>query len=305
MKVLIIYAHPNPMSFTKAILNNFVNGLKDAGHEFEVVDLYKIKFNPSFQDMDFSFFVDKDMPKDLFQQMDMRKMIINLAGGPIRRFIAKLYITNKTDDDLIKLINSQKPKDVLIQQKKVAEADVLVFITQVFWMHFPALVKGWMERVLTYGFAYKLNENGWKGDPDGRIPLLKIKKAVVFQPTFFNEKVYRDKSTSEKNSKGGILKNYGEICMDNTVVCVTGSKNSSPASSRTSWCNAGESMAIKDCSSFSYSSDESKDNKGDNLTKINNDNIDDEDISSVTITMGQPSLLCMFGKNKIDVKMFY
>lgn len=42
---------------------------------------------------------------------------------------------------------------------------MLVFITQVFWMHFPALVKGWLERVLTYGFAYKLNENGWKGDP--------------------------------------------------------------------------------------------------------------------------------------------
>ena len=28
MKVLIIYAHPNPMSFTKAILDNFVRGLK-------------------------------------------------------------------------------------------------------------------------------------------------------------------------------------------------------------------------------------------------------------------------------------
>jgi hypothetical protein len=36
-----------------------------------------------------------------------------------------------------------------------------------------------MERVLTYGFAYKLNENGWKGDPDGRIPLLEIKKAII------------------------------------------------------------------------------------------------------------------------------
>jgi hypothetical protein len=42
-------------------------------------------------------------------------------------------------------------------------------------------------------FAYKLNESGWKGDPDGRIPLLKIKKAVIIQPAFFNEKVYREK----------------------------------------------------------------------------------------------------------------
>ena len=193
MKVLIIFAHPNPRSFTRAILDNFVRGIKDAGHLYEIVDLYKIKFNPIFQDMDFSFFVDEDIPEDLFRQMDLRTMIIELAGGPVKRFIAKKYIKNKTDKDLIKLINSQKPKDVLLQQKKVAEADVLVFITQVFWMHFPALVKGWMERVLTYGFAYKLNEKGWKGDPDGRIPLLKIKKAIIMHPTFFNEQVYREK----------------------------------------------------------------------------------------------------------------
>jgi NAD(P)H dehydrogenase (quinone) len=201
MKVLIVFAHPNPMSFTKAILDNFVKGIKEAGHQYEILDLYKMKFNPVFQDMDFSFFVDKEIPQDLFLQMDLRAMIVNLAGGPVKRFIAKWYIKNKTDDDIIQLINAQKPKDVLLQQKKVAEADILVFITQVFWMHFPALVKGWMERVLTYGFAYKLNEKGWKGDPDGRIPLLKIKKAVILQPTFFNEKVYREKGFKEAMKK--------------------------------------------------------------------------------------------------------
>jgi NAD(P)H dehydrogenase (quinone) len=193
MNVLIIYAHPNPMSFTQAILDNFVKGVKEAGHQYEIIDLYKIKFNPVFQDKDFSFFVDEEIPKDLLQQMNLRKMIIELAGGSIKRLIAKWWLKNKTDEAIIKLIKSQKPKDVLLQQKKVAEADVLVFITQVFWMHFPALVKGWMERVLTYGFAYKLNEKGWKGDPDGRIPLLKIKKAVILQPAFFTEKVYREK----------------------------------------------------------------------------------------------------------------
>jgi NAD(P)H dehydrogenase (quinone) len=193
MKVLIIFAHPNPKSFTRAVLDNFVRGIKEAGHQYEIVDLYKIKFNPIFQDMDSAFFVDEDMPEYLFKQMDMKKMIIELAGGPVKRFIAKQYIKNKSDDQLRKLINSQKPKDVLLQQKKVLEADVLVIITQVFWMHFPALVKGWMERVLTYGFAYRLNEKGWSGDPDGRIPLLKLKKAVIMHPTFFNEQVYREK----------------------------------------------------------------------------------------------------------------
>ena len=201
MKVLIVYAHPNPKSFTKAILDNFVKGIKEAGHQYEIIDLYKIKFNPVFQDMDFSFFVDDQIPQELLRQMKLREMITELAGGPIRRFIAKLVIRNKTDQEIIKLISSQKPKDVLLQQKKVAEADVLVFITQVFWMHFPALVKGWLERVLSYGFAYRLNEKGWNGDPDGRIPLLKIKKALIMQPTFFNEKVYREKGFKDAMEK--------------------------------------------------------------------------------------------------------
>lgn len=212
MKVLIIFAHPNPLSFTKAVLDHFVKGLQEAGHQYEVVDLYKIKFNPVFQDMDSAFFVDKDLPKDLFQQINMRKMIVELAGGPVRKIIAKWYIKNKTDDDLINLIGAQKPKDVLKQQRKVAEADVLVFITQVFWMHFPSLVKGWMERVLTYGFAYKLDEKGWKGDPDGRIPLLKIKKAIIMHPTFFDDKSYRElgfKDAMEKTIDNWSLKYPG------------------------------------------------------------------------------------------------
>ena len=59
MKALIIYAHPSPMSFTKAILDNFVRGIRETGHQYEIVDLYKIKFNPIFQDMDSAFFVNE------------------------------------------------------------------------------------------------------------------------------------------------------------------------------------------------------------------------------------------------------
>lgn len=72
------------MSFTRAILDNFVRGLKEAGNQYEIVDLYKTKFNPVFQDKDSAFFVDEDMPMALFKQMDMRKMIVGLAGGPAR-----------------------------------------------------------------------------------------------------------------------------------------------------------------------------------------------------------------------------
>lgn len=65
------------------------------------------------------------------------------------------------------------------------------------------------------------------------------------------EKFYRDNSMTEKEgARNSTFKEYSPS-----------SKTSSPASSRASWCNAGECMAIKDCSSISVSSSESVNNK--------------------------------------------
>jgi NAD(P)H dehydrogenase (quinone) len=36
----------------------------------------------------------------------------------------------------------------------------LAFIAPVFWLHFPAILKGWFERVCTYGEAYALTADG-------------------------------------------------------------------------------------------------------------------------------------------------
>ena len=46
MRVLTVYAHPNPKSFCHAILQQFTKGLEDAGHVSEVVDLYAIRSDP-------------------------------------------------------------------------------------------------------------------------------------------------------------------------------------------------------------------------------------------------------------------
>ena len=42
----------------------------------------------------------------------------------------------------------QTPKDVLDQQEKVNQADALVFIYPVWWWSFPAILRGWFDRVL-------------------------------------------------------------------------------------------------------------------------------------------------------------
>lgn len=46
------------------------------------------------------------------------------------------------------------PEDILTEQKKINEADAVVFIYPDFWTASPAMLEGWFQRVLTYGYAY-------------------------------------------------------------------------------------------------------------------------------------------------------
>ena len=45
-------------------------------------------------------------------------------------------------------------EDVLAEQQKINSSDAVVFIYPVFWTDVPAKLKGWFDRVWTYGFAY-------------------------------------------------------------------------------------------------------------------------------------------------------
>lgn len=136
----------------------------------------------------------------------------------------------------------------------------------------------------TYGDA---GSSGLR-EEDLTVSLTFIRKASLtsldVDSTESEEKVYRDNSTTEKGSRA-LLKEYSPS-----------SKNSSPVSSRTSWCNAGESMAIKDCSSMSVSSCDSMNNKDKVMTTDADMMIDDDDtvgVSSMALTSGK-SFLCKF-----------
>ncbi|MEI7466129.1 MAG: NAD(P)H-dependent oxidoreductase [Burkholderiales bacterium] len=47
------------------------------------------------------------------------------------------------------------PDDVLREQARVDRADALVFAFPVWWWSFPAVLKGWIDRVFTEGWAYR------------------------------------------------------------------------------------------------------------------------------------------------------
>ena len=69
MKVLTVYANPNPRSFCHAILEQFSQGLKDAGHRNEVVDLYAIRFNPVLKLWDYASWINETTPIEYLKAM--------------------------------------------------------------------------------------------------------------------------------------------------------------------------------------------------------------------------------------------
>jgi NAD(P)H dehydrogenase (quinone) len=193
MRVLTVYAHPNSTSFCHAVLDRFTQGLADAGHESEVVDLYAIKFDPVFGRDDYAFFAHESVPTELFDETELRHSMVAASGGPLRRYVARHWLRDKNLSELREIVARQRPKDVLAQQEKVVAADGLAFIAPIFWMNFPAILRGWIERVFSYGFVYTMSREGWlQGELRGRQPLLKHKRALLMTPTFFRESDYRD-----------------------------------------------------------------------------------------------------------------
>lgn len=126
MKTLVVYAHPNPVSFNHAILEQTLKTLAEKGHEVRVRDLYALGFEPV------------------------------LSG-----------------DDLSALHGGQIPVDIKAEQDQIAWAERLVLIYPLWWASMPAILKGYIDRVLSYGFAYSMG-------PAGIIPLLKGKTIALF-----------------------------------------------------------------------------------------------------------------------------
>jgi NAD(P)H dehydrogenase (quinone) len=74
--------------------------------------------------------------------------------------------------------NGIVPRDISIHCKQLRNADGIVIIHPNWWGQPPAILKGWVDRVIRPGVAYRFEEgDGGEGVPIG---LLKAKAAVVF-----------------------------------------------------------------------------------------------------------------------------
>lgn len=88
------------------------------------------------------------------------------------------------------------PDDIRAEQRAIMAADVITFISPLWWGGMPAMLKGYIERVFTYGFAYEIGE-----DFLNPIGLLKNKKVLLLTTIGGPDELYKQKGMYEAIGK--------------------------------------------------------------------------------------------------------
>jgi NAD(P)H dehydrogenase (quinone) len=68
--VFIVYAHPSEDSFTREVRDAFIRGLADAGHTYEISDLYKMGFKSEISEEEYQR--ESNYREDLPLESDVR-----------------------------------------------------------------------------------------------------------------------------------------------------------------------------------------------------------------------------------------
>lgn len=127
MNVLIVYAHPEPQSLNGSLKDFSVQRLEAAGHEVQVSDLYAMQWKATL-----------DANDSTAQSGD--------------RF-------NPSLDSQQAFAQGLQSKDIELEQEKLLWADTVILQFPLWWFSMPAILKGWVERVYAYGFAYGVGEH--------------------------------------------------------------------------------------------------------------------------------------------------
>ena len=128
MNVLLVYAHPEPQSLNGSLKDFAVKRLEAAGHRVQVSDLYA---------MDWKAALDAD----------------DSLGRPAdARFDPSLDSRRAFEE-------GRQTQDIAQEQEKLLWADTVILQFPLWWFSMPAILKGWVERVYAYGFAYGVGEH--------------------------------------------------------------------------------------------------------------------------------------------------
>ena len=128
MNILIVYAHPEPRSLNAALKDFAVRHLEGQGHHVQVSDLYAMKFKAVLD-------ADDSVEHPAGERFD--------PSGASRRAFAE----------------GTQAADIVAEQAKLQWADAVILQFPLWWFGLPAILKGWVERVYAYGFAYGVGEH--------------------------------------------------------------------------------------------------------------------------------------------------
>ncbi|MDH6268780.1 NAD(P)H dehydrogenase (quinone) [Rhizobium sp. SG_E_25_P2] len=131
MKILLVFAHPEPKSLSASLRDVAVHELEAAGHEVRVSDLYAMNWKSQIDRADFPA----------------------LASG--ERLLPVAASKNAFTTDTL-------TDDVKVEIDKLLWADTLILQFPLWWFTMPAILKGWVDRVFAYGFAYGVGEHSDK-----------------------------------------------------------------------------------------------------------------------------------------------
>ena len=123
MNTLIVHAHPEPQSFCTAMKDLAVATLKGAGHAVQVSDLYAMNWNPVASAANFQA---RSNPDYLVYALEQREAV---KAGVIAA-------------------------DIAAELDKLLWADLVILNFPLFWCSLPAMLKGWIDRVLVSGTCY-------------------------------------------------------------------------------------------------------------------------------------------------------
>lgn len=123
MNVFIVHAHPEPQSFCSALRWVATEQLRAQGHEVRVSDLYADGFNPVASAADFG---ERMNPDYLVYALEQRH---GYEAGTLA-------------------------PDIQAEVAKLLWCDLLILNFPVFWFSVPAMLKGWIDRVLLSGLTY-------------------------------------------------------------------------------------------------------------------------------------------------------
>ena len=131
MKVLLVFAHPEPRSLNGALRDVAIKDLQAQGHEVRVSDLYAAGWKSEVDRADFPLVA----PEARF-----------VAGAASKQAFEANALTD----------------DVRAEIANLLWADTLILQFPLWWYAMPAILKGWVDRVFAYGFAYGVGEHSDK-----------------------------------------------------------------------------------------------------------------------------------------------